>query len=209
LGINRPLFIAASTRDGEEVLVLDAFARLREKFPSAMLILAPRHPDRFDEVHELLRGRGLSSIRRSAGTRCDDATAVYLVDSMGELPRFYAAADVAFVGGSLLPFGGHNVLEPAAVGTPVVVGPHTGNFAEITQLLAANQALVVVDDSDGLRACVLDWLSDSNERDRVGRNGRAAVLRHRGATERTVEALRAVLSACANSPSSAAPRRSL
>jgi len=209
LGINRPLFIAASTRDGEEGLVLDAFVRVRERYPDAMLILAPRHPERFDDVHDLLRERGFASIRRSAGIPCGDATAVYLVDSMGELPRFYAAADVAFVGGSLLPFGGHNVLEPAAVGTPVVVGPHTTNFAEITQLLAADQALAVVDDSDGLRARVLDWLSDSNERDRVGRNGRAAVLRHRGATERTVEALRAILSACTVAPSSAAVRRSL
>ena len=131
--------------------------------------------------------------RRSQGNQCNEQDQVYLVDSMGELPRHYAAADVAFVGGSLLPFGGHNVLEPAVLGRPVLVGPHTFNFTDIVALLAAAGALVVVDDAAQLAAAALRWLRDSNERDRVGHLARDVVHRHRGATHRTVGVVRELL----------------
>ncbi len=186
LGESRPILIAASTRDGEEALLLDAFARLRAALPDILLILVPRHPERFDEVAELCAARGLDTVRRSRAPGCGGETQVYLVDSMGELPRFYAAADLAFVGGSLLPFGGHNVLEPAMLGRPVLVGPHTFNFSDIVRLLEQAGVLRVVEDAERLAAAARAWLEDSNERDRVGRLARDIVHRHRGATQRTV-----------------------
>ncbi len=193
LGINRPLLIAASTREGEEALVLDAFRVIEQQLPHSLLLLVPRHPERFDEVAQLCVSRGLRFQRRSKSSSCADKDQVYLVDTMGELPRHYAAADVAFVGGSLLPFGGHNVLEPALLGRPVLVGPHTFNFTEIVRLLGAAGALLVVDDAQQLAQAAVGWLRDSNERDRVGRLARDIVHRHRGATHRTVGVVRELL----------------
>ena len=195
LGINRPLLIAASTRDGEEALVLDAFHELEQHLARPLLLLAPRHPQRFDDVAQLCVTRGLRYCRRSQTTICGERDQVYLIDSMGELARYYAAADVAFVGGSLLPFGGHNVLEPAVLGTPIVVGPHTFNFTEIVRLLGETGALMVVKDARELAAAALVWLRDSNERDRVGSLGRDIVHHHRGATQRTVGVIRELLMA--------------
>lgn len=193
LGNNRSLLIAASTREGEEALVLDAFRDIERELPQALLLLVPRHPERFDEVAQLCASRGLRFRRRSHSSQCSAQDQVYLVDSMGELARHYAAADVAFVGGSLLPFGGHNVLEPAVLGRPVLVGPHTFNFTDIVALLAAAGALVVVDDATQLAAAALRWLRDSNERDRLGHLARGVVHRHRGATHRTVGVVRDLL----------------
>ena len=193
LGINRPLLIAASTREGEEALVLDAFREVERQLPHTLLLLVPRHPERFDEVAQLCASRGLRFKRRSQSSTCGDQDQVYLVDSMGELPRHYAAADVAFVGGSLLPFGGHNVLEPAVLGRPVLVGPHTFNFTEIVRLLVDAGGLVVVADAQQLAQAAIRWLRDSNERDRVGGLARDIVHRHRGATHRTVGVVRELL----------------
>lgn len=193
LGNNRPILVAGSTRDGEEAQVLEALAIIRARMPATLLVLVPRHPERFDEVAGLCRAAGERLARRSEGGRCDDSTGIYLVDTMGELPRFYAAADVAFVGGSLLPFGGHNVLEPASLGTPVLSGPHTFNFAATCRLLADGGALRIVTDAPSLADAALDWLSDSNERDRVGTRGREIVRAHRGATVRTLELIQNVL----------------
>ncbi|MEQ8660117.1 MAG: 3-deoxy-D-manno-octulosonic acid transferase, partial [Gammaproteobacteria bacterium] len=146
-------------------------------------------------VAALCAEQGFAVARFSRHDPCDADTAIYLVDVMGELPRFYAAADVAFVGGSLLPFGGHNVLEPASLGTPVLSGPHTHNFDEICALLSAAGALVVVADSAALVHAAGCWLRDSNERDRVGRVAEDVVRAHRGATARTLELIRARLPA--------------
>lgn len=206
LGINRPLLMAASTREGEEAMVLDAFAEVATDLPHALLLLVPRHPERFDDVAQLCASRGLRFQRRSHTSRCDDRDQVYLLDSMGELPRHYAAADVAFVGGSLLPFGGHNVLEPAVLGRPVLVGPHTFNFTEIVRLLEEAGALVVVDDAKALARAALAWLRDSNERDRLGGIARDIVHRHRGATHRTVGVVRELLGAV-HDAHQATPRR--
>lgn len=190
LGVNRPILMLGSTREGEEGLLLDATAELLIDFPNLLLILAPRHPERFDEVAALCSTRGHRVARYAAGDICTERTSVFLVDAMGELPRFYAAADIAFVGGSLRPFGGHNVLEPASLGIPVLCGPHTHNFAEICRLLEAAGALVVVDDVRSFVAAARRWLKDSNERDRVGQIGRDTVRQHRGATGRTVDLIR-------------------
>ena len=186
LGVNRPLLIAASTREGEELLVLDAFAAIERQLPLTLLLLVPRHPERFDAVARLCVSRGLRCVRRSHSTVCAAEDQIYLLDSMGELPHHYAAADVAFVGGSLLPFGGHNVLEPAALGTPVLVGPHTFNFAETVRILRQAGGLQVVADAAQLATATLGWLCDSAERDRVGSLACDIVRRHRGATHRTV-----------------------
>src|SRR5262249_20077926 len=128
-GENRSIWLAASTRDGEEALILDAL--LKSSLTSkALLVIVPRHPQRFDDVAALLRDRGVKFSRRSDGQPVPQECSFVLGDSMGELLAYYAAADLAFVGGSLLAFGGQNLIEPLAVGTPVIVGTHTYNFSE-------------------------------------------------------------------------------
>ncbi|MCB1748175.1 MAG: lipid IV(A) 3-deoxy-D-manno-octulosonic acid transferase [Gammaproteobacteria bacterium] len=195
LGINRPIVMLGSTRDGEEALLLDAIERLREEFAQLLVVVAPRHPDRFDEVAGLLEGAGHRLARFSRGRGCAPEHSAYLLDAMGELLRFYAAADIAYVGGSLLPYGGHNVLEPASVGIPILCGPYTHNFAEICQMLIGAGALEVVHDADDFVAAAQRWLRDSNERDRVGLRGQALVHEHRGATRRTMDLIEAHLGA--------------
>lgn len=193
LGVNRPVFMLGSTRDGEERILFDAVDELIAEFHDLLVVLAPRHPERFEEVTTLCAEHGYQVVRYSSGEPCSAETRIYLVDVMGELPRFYAAADIAFVGGSLLPFGGHNVLEPASLGIPVLCGPHTHNFAEICGLLRDAGALTVVPDVASLVAAARRWLADSNERDRVGQLGRETVRQHRGATTRTLTLIRRYL----------------
>jgi 3-deoxy-D-manno-octulosonic-acid transferase len=187
LGINRPIVMAGSTRPGEEEILFGMFALLRRRFDSALLVIAPRHPERFDAVAEASRRHGLCTARRRAGEPCGAGVEVYLVDTMGELLKFYAAADVAFVGGSLAPFGGQNVLEPAALGVAVVTGPHLYNFQDIAEQLRAVGALKVAADAPALAGIVADWLGDSDSRDAAGAAGRAMVARNRGATTSIIQ----------------------
>ncbi len=191
---NRSVWIAASTHQGEDEQILTAFESLRAAFPDLLLVLAPRHPERFDEVAAICRARGLELVRRSQQRRCSASTQVFLADSMGELLLFYAAADVAFVGGSLVPTGGHNVLEPALLGVPVVFGPHMFNFTE-----AANHLLVAggawqVADTAALTSCVAELLADGVLRSRAGGTGRRAVVANRGALARLFECIESELS---------------
>lgn len=183
-GEDRLVWVAASTHAGEDEQVLDAFARVRLALPDCLLVLVPRHPERFDEVAALCRQRGFAVARRSEQPLCDRETAVFLVDRMGELPVFYAAGDVAFVGGSLVSTGGHNVLEPAALGKPVLVGPHTFNFLDITRQLIAAGGAVEIRDAEQLTEAVLRYLADANLRDTAGHRGRALVEENRGALAR-------------------------
>jgi 3-deoxy-D-manno-octulosonic-acid transferase len=185
-GNDRPVWVAASTREGEDELLISVHARLRERYPDALLVLVPRHPERFERVAGLVRRARLSLARRSLDEPCRPETAVFLGDTMGELPVFLAAADVAFIGGSLVDTGGHNPLEAAAVGLPVLVGPHTFNFDEITRLLIKAGAAVRVRDAAELGDRLEEWLGDAAERARVGENGRRAVARNRGALQRLV-----------------------
>jgi 3-deoxy-D-manno-octulosonic-acid transferase len=185
-GANRPVWVAASTREGEDEQLLAAHERVLRRFPEALLVLVPRHPERFERVATLVQRSGATLVRRSKNRPCTAETAVYLGDSMGELPVFLAAADVAFIGGSLVPMGGHNPLEAAAVGVPVLIGPHTFNFAEISRLLVARQAAVRVADADELAERLVDWLGDAAERTRIGENGRRAIEENRGALDRLV-----------------------
>ncbi|HVY53976.1 MAG TPA: lipid IV(A) 3-deoxy-D-manno-octulosonic acid transferase, partial [Gammaproteobacteria bacterium] len=138
---HRLVWIAASTHEGEETVVLAAHHIIRAGFPNALLILVPRHPERFSAVADLIKDQNFSMVRRSEKTACTDDTAVYLADTMGEMFLLYAAADVAFVGGSLVPVGGHNLLEPAVLAKPVITGFQLFNFTDISELLVEADAL--------------------------------------------------------------------
>jgi 3-deoxy-D-manno-octulosonic-acid transferase len=193
---DRPLWVAGSTHGGmEEQAVLEAQRRVREAHPGGLLVLAPRHPPRFDEVAAALRAAGISFVRRSAadGSVTDAECAVLLLDSLGELLDFYAAGDVAFVGGSLAPSGGHNLLEPAALGVPILVGPNNSNSEEIARLLIARGAAEVVRDAAELATRVSALLGDAAARERMGAAGRASVDSNRGALEKLLALIEPLL----------------
>ena len=192
-GASRPVWIAASTHEGEDELVLDVFRQVRRQLPDCLLVLVPRHPERFEAVAGLCHQRGYSVVLRSQRIPCNKDTAVFIGDTMGELPLFYAAADVAFVGGSLVHTGGHNLLEPAALGIPVVTGPNVSNFTEICDLLVAADACRKVENTAELGETVSRWLLDANERHRIGENGRRAVEQNRGALETVLGILKKYL----------------
>ncbi len=178
----RPVLLAASTREGEEAALLRAFA---EAAPAELLlVLVPRHPQRFDAVAELIGAAGLPYVRRSAETSPDATTRVLLGDSLGELFAYYAACDVAFVGGSLQPLGGQNLIEAASVGRPVLVGPHTFNFEEATRRAIEAGAARRVHDAADCMAQALELLADAPARARMGEAGLAFAARHRGAAAR-------------------------
>ncbi len=189
LGANRAILMAGSTRPGEEEILLQALRLLRHRFPELLLVLAPRHPERFDAVTELMKREGWHFVRRSRGDPVTANTEIFLLDTMGEMLRFYAATDLAFVGGSLMPLGGHNVLEPATVGVPVMAGPHLFNFAEIADKLQRAGALRLVGDATSLAATAAEWLDDTDARDRAGRAGRDIVAHNKGATRAVLELL--------------------
>ncbi len=188
LGEGRPLWIAASTHEGEEEQVLEAHRRVLQEHPNAGLLLVPRHPERFQRVAALVRRRGFTLARRSREKSGDSTTAeVFLVDTMGELPLFLGVADLAFIGGSLVPIGGHNMLEAAAQGVPVVFGPQMFNFAAISRLLLDEGAALQVADQQELGDTVARLLGDAAERSRLGENGRRVVEQNRGALDRLGE----------------------
>jgi 3-deoxy-D-manno-octulosonic-acid transferase len=161
--------------------------------PGAVLVLAPRHPPRFAEVGAAVAAAGCGLIRRSGGVPLPGEPQVVLLDTIGELVDFYAAADVAFVGGSLVPAGGHNLLEPAALGVPVIAGPHQFNAPDIARALQAGGALTIVADAAALAAAVADLLRDAGARALQGAAARAAVAASRGALQRVVALVRSVL----------------
>lgn len=183
----RRIFLCASTREGEEELILSAWQRAASRIPAdALLVIVPRHPQRFAEVERLIQRHGFSCQRRSSGAAVAAATEVWLGDSMGELFAYYAAADVAFVGGSLLAHGGQNLIEPCAVGTPALIGPSTFNFALVAAGALASGAARQVGDADELVTLALALLSDPAARQRMGEAGRAFAAAHRGATAKTL-----------------------
>ncbi|MBP7468092.1 MAG: lipid IV(A) 3-deoxy-D-manno-octulosonic acid transferase [Thauera sp.] len=192
----RPVVLAASTREGEEAVLVDAFVR---NAPSdALLLLVPRHPQRFDAVAAELAARRLATQRRSADETIAAHTRVLLGDSMGEMFAYYAAADVALIGGSWLPFGGQNLIEACAVGTPVVVGPHTFNFQAVAQdAVRAGAALRAEDANAGMQAA-LALLADDDARTRFSAAGRAFATTHQGATARSIAILENLHQAQAN-----------
>jgi 3-deoxy-D-manno-octulosonic-acid transferase len=182
-GAGRPVWIAASTHDGEDEQVLDVFHQLLRALPDCLLVIVPRHPERFDPVTDLCRRRGFAVRLRSEHRPCTADIQVFIGDSMGELPLFYAASDVAFVGGSLVRHGGHNLLEPAALGIPVITGPHVFNFTEITRLLSEVGACRKVESAAGLERVLREWLTDANARHAAGEQGRQVLAKNRGALD--------------------------
>jgi 3-deoxy-D-manno-octulosonic-acid transferase len=179
----RAVWVAGSTHAGEEPIVLEAHRRLCEAQPRALLILAPRHPQRAEAAAALAAAQGFRCIRRSTESSADDYQ-VLLLDTLGELPEFYAAADVAFVGGSLVAIGGHNLLEPAALGLPVLSGPQQFNSPEVARALRGQGALIIVHDAAELAAALTRLLADPQARATQGAAGRAAIAANRGALER-------------------------
>lgn len=188
----RPVLLCASTREGEEALILDAYRRLEHRPRGMLLMLVPRHPQRFDEVARMVEERGLTLARRSSLQQSDTAQVqadVLLGDSMGEMFAYYAACDCAFIGGSLLPLGGQNLIEACALGKPVLVGQHTFNFLQATEEAVAGGGALRVQDADALLRSAADLLEDAPARAAMGARALAFAAHHRGATVRTVELL--------------------
>lgn len=190
---SRPTWIAASTHEGEEAAVLAMHARLRQRWPELLLLWAPRHPERFPRVAEQASDAGLRVSTRKAQRWPGADDDVFVIDTLGELMAFYACADVAFVGGSLQEIGGHNLLEPAAVGTPMVTGPHLHNFSEISRRLKEADALEIGNDVDEVGTRIEALLVDGSRRDAMAEAGRHLVERGRGALRKTLEMIAADL----------------
>ena len=187
-----PVIVAGSTMEGEESLLLRAFEIVRGSQPRAVMIIAPRHPQRFQQVADFVKSLGIPLWRRSLWSGEDLGGAVLLLDTIGELASVYELADVAFVGGSLIEHGGHNILEPAQYGVPVVIGPHYANFREMVDLFRGRDAVRVVGPAE-LPLCMVELLSHKDERIALGQRGLAALQAQTGATARTLDALNSLL----------------
>lgn len=190
LGEQRPVWIAASTHEGEDAILLEAHRLLREQYPQAVLILVPRHPERFGGVAELVQASGFALSRRSAGAPASGCQ-VLLGDTMGELRMMYGAADVAFVGGSLVERGGHNPLEPAAWGLPTLMGPHVFNFADICQRLVEVNGLCYVGSAEVLAQRLRNFFEDPAHRHAVGQQALDFLASNRGALQRLLTGIEA------------------
>ena len=180
----RKIFLAASTRAGEEEIVLAALEQIN--IPDLLTVIVPRHPQRFEEVAALLTRQGIDFQRRSTDDTLAPATKIVLGDSMGEMFAYYAACDLAFIGGSLLPFGGQNLLEACATGKPVLIGPHTYNFTQASQFAVASNAAKRVRNSAELALAVQNLLTDSSQLAQMGSAGLRFVNAHRGATDKAM-----------------------
>ena len=188
-----PVIVCGSTAEGEEEPLLEAFKAVQERFPAAIMVLAPRHPERFEKVAALVSAAGLSLLRRSSWSTAQPVRGgVFMLDSVGELAAVYALADIAFVGGSLVPTGGHNILEPAQYGAAIVVGPYTFNFREIVGIFEQGDAVRVVTAST-LSSQLLALLQQPEDREVLGRRAKELFAQHAGATRRTLEALAPLL----------------
>ncbi len=190
---DRPVWIAASTHAGEEEIVLESHRQVRQCLPNALLVLVPRHPERFDAVADLAERWGFPPARRSRGESPSLTEGVFLGDTLGELPLLLGASDVAFFGGSLVPIGGHNLLEAAALGIPVLMGPHMHHFAEITALLVRAGGARQIPDGKVLAQTLCCWLPDANLRARMGKRGKQVLEQNRGALLRLIEQTNKIL----------------
>jgi len=185
-GAERPVWIAASTHEMEEAAVLRAQLQVLAHYPDALLLWAPRHPERFRAVEQHARDAGLIVTTRRVHGLPGLGSQCFIINTLGELLMFYATVDLAFVGGSLQPIGGHNVLEPAALGVPSLVGPYTFNFVEVTEHLIADGAALRVASGDGLGEAVMELMRDADRRNRMAEAARDMVASERGAVERTL-----------------------
>lgn len=183
-GADRKIFLAASTREGEETLLLDTLAPIN--IPQLLTVIVPRHPQRFDEVATLLAQRGTRFQRRSASQTVAAETQIVLGDSMGEMFAYYTACDLAFIGGSLLPYGGQNLIEACVVGKPVIIGPHTYNFTQASELAVESGAAVRIQDAAGLARAMQELYSNPELMAESGQAGKRFVSANLGATERAM-----------------------
>ncbi len=183
---DRQVWIIASTHKNEEQVFLDIYKRIKNKCPDLLLVIVPRHPERFDEVDNICQAHQLEILRRSQGSSCTPDTDVYLADTMGELKKLYAAADIAFVGGSLVPVGGHNVLEPAAIGIPVMFGPYMSNFKEIETGLLSLNAAIQCKTPEEIEKNLVKLLGDSLFRKKMIDKAKYFVLENNGATRKNM-----------------------
>jgi len=188
LGRQRLVWIAGSTRDNEEATILESYQTLKRQFAELLLVIVPRHPERFDVVAKQVSNEGFELVRRTEhqGQELGDRIDVYLGDTMGELSLMYAAADIAFVGGSLAPLGGQNILEPCALGVPVVFGSHMFNFPDISRWAIQQGAGKQVADGHELSSAIAEILSNSKLKGDMGNSGREFVRAHRGALDKNI-----------------------
>lgn len=186
---DRPVWVAASTHDREEKMVLYAHRQVQKSFPRAVLVLIPRHPERFAAVRTHLYKEGFRFVSRTDGLPCTSDTEVYLVNTMGEVSLFYAAANVAFVGGTLVPIGGHNLLEPAALGRPVITGPYLFNTQDIADMFERLGASITVNNAGQLGTAVADLFSNPELAEDIGAHGMEIVRQNRGSLERLLTLL--------------------
>jgi 3-deoxy-D-manno-octulosonic-acid transferase len=191
--MSRPVLFAASTHEPEEQEILMVFKNLLTNFPNALLIIAPRHPERFDRVAALIEEQGLTYARRSLEQSVSGTTSVFLADSMGEMWTWYRLAKMAFVGGSLSETGGHNPLEAASLGVPVVMGSHTFNFAQIVELLKNAGALVQVNDAEAVMQVWRDWLLSEAQYEDAASAALVVMRANRGALKRQLNLVDALL----------------
>ena len=182
----RRIVIFASTREGEERKIIQSYVNHKDKF-DALLIIVPRHPQRFDEVFDLIVDSGLNVKRRSRGVSCEENTQVLLGDSMGELLSYYRVCDIAFIGGSLIDVGGQNMLEAASASKPILFGPSVFNFEEIAEMLIEKDGAIQVSDADDLMKNISNLLLDDTEREKLGNNAKNLLEKHRGAVNRLVK----------------------
>jgi 3-deoxy-D-manno-octulosonic-acid transferase len=193
LGKDSPVIVCGSTAEGEERPLVGAFKAVQQQFPAAVMVLAPRHPERFEKVAGLISAQGFAFQRRTQWQPAQPIrSGIFLLDSVGELAAIYELADIAFVGGSLVPTGGHNILEPAQYGAAILVGPHTFNFREIVNIFELGGAVKTVT-AEALPAQFLSLLEHTEERQRMGRLAKDLFAKHAGATRRTLDALAPLL----------------
>lgn len=194
-GANRQVWIAASTHEGEEEIILAAFKQIKNQMPDCLLILVPRHPERFTPVANLCKQLGFKIVLRSSNELSDATTDIFLGDTMGELIKFYAASDIVFVGGSLVPIGGHNLLEPAILNLPIISGPYVFNFTEIARLLTEKRALILVENAAELASQIINLFADPALRQEFGVNAKAVIDANRGAVEKHMKLINPSLKA--------------
>lgn len=190
---NRAVWIVASTHNKEETWILSVFKKIQTAYPNLLLILVPRHPDRFEEVAQLCKSQGFHIAKRSLHEAITSKTEILLGDTMGEMLLLYAASDIAFVAGSIAPIGGHNLLEPAALRLPIISGHHLHNFIAISNLLKKANAMIIIKSVDELYQTLSKLLSDVHLRKTMGQNAYQTILTHKGAIEKTLTHIQALV----------------
>ncbi|MGK0297889.1 MAG: 3-deoxy-D-manno-octulosonic-acid transferase [Gammaproteobacteria bacterium] len=190
----RPIFLAASTHDGEEILLLKALLKIKVTIPECLLIIAPRHPDRTSKIRKLCEKEFLSTTSYSDNIREINSIDVFILDTLGQLTAYYAAADIAFVGGSLVPIGGHNILEPAILSLPIITGEYLSNFREISSLLLNEDALLIINEPDTLSEAVIKLFQDAKLRQKMGDRAKAVIDMNKGKTQKLMKLIGSMIS---------------